>query len=604
VSGLGAFAAFGAAALCLAFSSKVNSESFTPKFAVALLFAAVGIVPLARLFRAPSAIRWAARGAVGFLLVALVSALVSPSPALGIFGLYTWGTGWLLWLAAVGAFAIGASLGPEDRCWLFAGLLVGALGNALVAVYQIVVQPQGGGLVLYDGLQADGLLGNPIHLEALLLGALALVLGRACRSPLRWGAAVMLLAVGLEFTFERFALGILVLLVLYALYSYGLRRGGVFAVLIGIGYGIAYLSGGSGLGQRVTSGSADTTFGIRPRVWLEGAHYLLHHPLLGVGPGQFRTAMDSTATLSFFQNVLAGRILTDGHDIFAEVAVTTGFLGLICFLVWLTGAARMVARCSFLGFGAAMIAVGLVEPMNVAILPLVFLGLGAATAVRMRTHDKPAADASQPESGQLTPNGAVTLNARRASPYAIVTTIVALAIALLLGGTMVVGDAYMFNGTHHALGQPYDIVSAKDASSLLPYWPDSALVVAQIEAFDSTSAGPGARAALAQSRNWTAVAVNRDRSNPYLWVLLAGGDIDLREYGRAKADYLRALSCDKWYAGAFEGLGRLAGIQHKWQTAIHWYRLALVTVVKDTQDIVLLRSELAFAERNARTGHS
>ena len=465
VSGLGAFAAFGAAALCLAFSSKVNSESFTPKFAVALLFAAVGIVPLARLFRAPSAICWAARGAVGFLLVALVSALVSPSPALGIFGLYTWGTGWLLWLAAVGAFAIGASLGPEDRCWLFAGLLVGALGNALVAVYQIVVQPQGGGLVLYDGLQADGLLGNPIHLEALLLGALALVLGRACRSPLRWGAAVMLLAVGLEFTFERFALGILVLLVLYALYSYGLRRGGVFAVLIGIGYGIAYLSGGSGLGQRVTSGSADTTFGIRPRVWLEGAHYLLHHPLLGVGPGQFRTAMDSTATLSFFQNVLAGRILTDGHDIFAEVAVTTGFLGLICFLVWLTGAARMVARCSFLGFGAAMIAVGLVEPMNVAILPLVFLGLGAATAVRMRTHDKPAADASQPESGQLTPNGAVTLNARRASPYAIVTTIVALAIALLLGGTMVVGDAYMFNGTHHALGQPYDIYRLEDFTS-------------------------------------------------------------------------------------------------------------------------------------------
>ncbi|MGP8151226.1 MAG: hypothetical protein ACLPXU_11145, partial [Acidimicrobiales bacterium] len=49
VTGLGAFAAVGAAVLCLAFSSKVSSETFTPKFAVLLLFAAVGIVPLARL---------------------------------------------------------------------------------------------------------------------------------------------------------------------------------------------------------------------------------------------------------------------------------------------------------------------------------------------------------------------------------------------------------------------------------------------------------------------------------------------------------------------------------------------------------------------------
>ena len=167
------FAALGAAVLCLAFSPKVNSETFTPKFAVVLLFAAVGIVPLARLARARSPLTWPARAVVAFLAVALVSALTSSSPVIGIFGLYLWGTGWLLWLGAAGAFAIGASLGPNDRRWLFAGLLVGALGNALVAVIQIVTDSQTGGLALFDGTQADGLLGNPIHLEALLLGALA-----------------------------------------------------------------------------------------------------------------------------------------------------------------------------------------------------------------------------------------------------------------------------------------------------------------------------------------------------------------------------------------------------------------------------------------------
>ena len=134
VSYLGVFAAIGAAALCLAFSPKVNSVTFTPKFAVLLLFAAVGIVPLARLVIADSPLRWPARAAAAFLAVALVSALVSPSPNIGFFGLYLWGTGWLFWLGAAGAFAIGASLGPKDRRWLFAGLLVGALGNALIAV--------------------------------------------------------------------------------------------------------------------------------------------------------------------------------------------------------------------------------------------------------------------------------------------------------------------------------------------------------------------------------------------------------------------------------------------------------------------------------------
>jgi len=81
--------------------------TFTPKFAVLLLFAAVGIVPLARLVTSRSQLRWPARAAVAFLVVALVSALVSPSPYLGFFGLYLWGTGWFFWLGAAGAFAIG-----------------------------------------------------------------------------------------------------------------------------------------------------------------------------------------------------------------------------------------------------------------------------------------------------------------------------------------------------------------------------------------------------------------------------------------------------------------------------------------------------------------
>ncbi len=507
-----------------------------------------------------------------------------------------------MWLGAAGAFAIGASLGPKDRGWLFAGLLVGALGNALVAISQFVGNFQAGGLALFDGTQADGLLGNPIHLEALLLGALALILGRACRSPLRWAAAVLLLAVGLEFTFERFALVILVLLFVYALYSYGARRGGTFALLIGVGYGIAFLRGGSGLGARVTSVSSATPFGVRPRVWLAGARYVLHHPLLGGGPGQFRTAMDSTATLSFFQNVLAGRILTDAHDIFVEVGVTTGLLGLACFLIWLFGAARTAARCTFLGFAAAMVAVELVEPINVAVLPLSFLGLGAATAVCLR-HGETAdqtSDRPRPESEQ--PIEALPAGERSTAPYARIITLVTVAMALFLGVTMVIGDAYMLSGTDHSLGQPFNLAAAKDANRLLPYWPDSALEVAQIEAFDSIKPGPAGAAALAESRHWTVVAVSRDSSNPRLWTLLAGVDVELKAYGLSRTEYYRALSCDKWYNPALAGIGQLAGMQHNWQEAIHWYRLALAAAVKDQVAAGALRALISGAERSARAG--
>jgi hypothetical protein len=598
VSALGAFASMGAAALCLAFSPQVGSDTFTPKLAIILLFGAVGIVPLARLVRANSPLRWPARAAVAFLAVALVSALVSPSPHIGFFGLYLWGTGWLFWLGAAGAFAIGASLGPDDRRWLLAGLLVGAIGNALIAIYQVAAQPYGA-LSLYEGTQADGVLGNPIHLEALLLGALALILGRTCRNPLRWGAVVLLLSAGIEFSFERFGLLILAMLIMYALRSYGIRRGGVFGLLVAAGYAMAYLSRGSGLGSRVVSGTSDTTFGTRLRIWWEGAHYMVHHPLLGVGPGQLRTAMDSTATLSFFQHVLAGKVLTDGHDIFVEVGVTTGLLGLGLFAAWMFGAASKSARCGFLGFAAAMLAVELVEPLNVAITPLAFLGLGVATAVRLEQSP------TSPWSGHrrlATPaeasNEALRPSPRR--PYGVVVTGVALCIALFLGVTMVIGDAFEFRGTNSAPGQPFNLAAATDANRLLPYWPDSALEVAQIEAFDSTTATPGASAALEESVHWTAVAESRDSRYPHIWVLLAGAETELKRYGLAHADYLRALSCDKWYTQALQGLGLLASAQHQWETAVHWYALGLETVLlRDPVATAELRGLLDGAEKRA-----
>ena len=531
--------------------------------------------------------------AVAFLAVALISAVISPSPNIGFFGLYLWGTGWLLWLGAVGAFAIGASLSIEDRRWLFGGLLIGALGNAVVAVWQVVKNPTTPGLGLYNGTQADALLGNPVHLEALMLGGLALVLGRTCRSPLRWAPAVLLLAVGLEFTAERLALPILAVLVCYAVFAYGFRRGGTFTAIVLAGYGIGYIGGGSGLGSRVTSGTGQTTFGFRIRVWVQGAHYVLHHPFFGGGPGQLRTALDSIATLAYAQHVEPTRALTDGHDIFVEVAVTTGLLGLVCFLTWLFGGARVARGGAFLGFAFAMFAVELVEPLNIAILPLAFLGLGAATAARAR----PERFESEPRrQGSVRPDGG-------RSRGAMLVTVVAVVAALALGVTMVAGDALLFNAMNFKPGQPFHVASAKEANTLLPYWPDSALAVASIEAFNALAHGPPNPVILADSRHWTLVALGRDEGNPEIWTMLGNADLELKSLAQARSNYLGALSRDRWFTQALQGLGSVAAETHDWKSAVHWYGLALETAVEDPPIATSLRSLVKAARKHA-SSHS
>jgi hypothetical protein len=167
---------------------------------------------------------------------------------------------------------------------------------------------------------------------------------------------------------------------------------------------------------------------------------------------------------------------------------------------------------------------------------------------------------------------------------------------------MVAGDAYMFHGTNSGPGRPFNLAAAKDANRLLPYWPDPALELAQIKAFDSLTSVSAAPVDLAAARQWTAVAVSRDSRNPTLWTLLAGADVEVKEHGLAHTDYYRALSCDKWYAQALQGLGQLAGMDHDWGQAVHFYRLALTVAVHDPNMSASLRALLSNAQAHARAG--
>ncbi|HXY44335.1 MAG TPA: O-antigen ligase family protein [Acidimicrobiales bacterium] len=605
----GLAAAAAAALLPTVFSPAVLSWTFTPKLAVLIVVGAIGAVPLVRLARSSQA-SWAARGAGAFLLIALVSALLSPSIGAGFFGLYEWGTGWFFWFGCAGAFALGACLRSDQLKLVLGGIVFAGLANGLIAIVQVAVHP-GGALELYEGKQADGMLGNPIHLEALLVGVLALIAGRACagaRARL-WWPLVLLVSAALELTLERAALPIVLVILVAALVVYGLRQAAPFVALTVAGYVAAYVSAGSGLGSRVAAGSSSTTFGTRLHIWDLALRSVVHHPLLGIGPGELISAIAPHMTASFAAHLGPGTLPTDSHDFLIEVLATTGLLGFVAFVTWI-GGATLRARGPFLACAFAMLAVELIEPLNVGVTPVALLALGAATvslagqpvglAALRRWRRAPAstqvanplehpAPENPPdelgEGASSEPSGR-----RRRSPSLVVSPLL-VAAAVFLAITMVVGDHYMLT-SYEDIVPHSKIATADDANRLLPYWGESAAEVAEAYDWESsyTNGGP---AEVEEALAWYGTASGRFGANP-LWPSEAGAlELQIGDRAAAERDDYHALTLDPYTYLALEGLGTIAKQEGEFAVSLAWYRKALVVAPAANDLENLIRSDEA-----------
>ncbi len=529
-----------------------------------LVIAAVGAVPFAMsLRRSREAVAsWAA---LGFLLIGLLSALTSVAPDIGIFGLYDWGTGWLMWVACAGAFGIGLRLKREDLVWLFGGLVVGALVNSCIAVYQMIGRP-GGALGLYAGVQADGLLSNPIHLEALLLGVIALVAFRSLRPVgevvlLGISAALMLMGVALEFTDERLAV-IVLPVILLALVWRGRLRGLALAGAVAAGYVIGYLGGGSGLGNRVTEGANSPGFTLRSDVWKAALHSVLHHPLIGAGPGEFQAGTGPFVGRAFALKLPGGGLFTDAHDFVIEVVVTTGVLGLACFLVWVGGSLAR-ARNTMVLVALAGLAVEVVEPLNIAITCIVFLSLGACGVAELAAPPVVAQPRAHRAAAEPTPDAH-----DRLQPVGFVSMGILLVVALVLGITMIVGDAAYAHSPPHG----YSITDAKRANSLWPYWPESAYALEDMDLY-LRAESPSLLARplyLLAARGVALQAASRAPFEPQGWTAVAATYAVEDQFAQADHYYLRALEYDPWNIPALQGLGLVAATAHDWTAAARW----------------------------------
>lgn len=626
----------------VAWAPLLGVGAWPPEAAAALLLGLPGIPLLVaratgRAPGRPPLERWAARALLAWLVVGLASALSSATPALSIVGLFGQGTGWLFMVVLAGAWALGTGLSPAGRRLLASGLIGGALANGAVALAQVTVGLGRFGLSRYSGGQPLGLQGNPVFLGGIEAGALVLVAGRFVEGRRRVWLPVAVVALTIGATGERMSmlLAVVTAVAVPVIARFRSARGPGLAWQKATAFGGAVLAGvalgsvlpvlrGASIVARQASATAEGTFGDRLHAWLEGARYLVHHPLLGAGPGQFGAATSALFPLWFVRSH-PGQVFTDGHDIVVEYAVTTGLLGLTC-LVAFTLTALHARRGLLLGFAAAVAVVALIEPLKPSMTPLAFLAVGATSwsaqpgwpRWRARRHGAGATIATSGDAGSVVGevskpardrSGSVEAPAAAASPdrragagvgvgldagrglgigaasgeragsrwsrrVVAAGTVVAVLVAVagaadLLAGTreMVLskGDAALSH-EHAALGE------ATLANHLLAPWPQAAAQLAVV-ALLGRQATRRAPTPLAVATTWAQVAAARDPGDAPAWAAAGSMQLQLGRLGPAAADAHVALHSYPWDAAALQLLGTIALDRNQPVAARRWFSL-------------------------------
>ena len=82
----------------------------------------------------------------------------------------------------------------------------------------------------------------------------------------------------------------------------------------------------------------------RLQIWGRGIGYMLQHPVLGVGPGNFQTAEGTLSPLADRQQFGVGVRWNAAHNTYIQVGAETGLIGLLLFLAMIGSAFRSKLR--------------------------------------------------------------------------------------------------------------------------------------------------------------------------------------------------------------------------------------------------------------------
>lgn len=504
--------------LSVAWSNRVFLWAGTLRSALLLVVLGPGLVALGVLVvrRDPAAV---AAGA--FLAIATASTLASREPLMSLFGDYFARTGLLFLVAGLGLWALGRVAAASAAPVLGAAILAGAVVNAAIAWLQMSTELGIRGLEPVDG-RASGLLGNPVFLSGLCAGAvwLALAWARRAPRPLVPLLLVAFLVGAVQLSGGRS--GLLAVLVGGAWFVVGYvraqrwaRAAGVIAALV-LGVLVALVPAGSAASAAARA-NRDGTGGMGPRiaVWDAGVRSLAEDPLLGVGPGRFSEAASPRRGLVSVRYEGRDVLLGDAHNVVVQVLTTTGVLGLLAFGTWL-GLSGRRARGPLAGFAALVGLTMLLEPLDLAVTPLVCLALGAATLP-----------------------GTLPQPSERIRSWVPALGAVLALVGLVAGLRLVAGDASYADAVVHS--SPADLRHAEQASPPWPQYPALRSAFRSVRADAAHDARLGRSAIAAQRR-----AIARDGTDPRWWYGLGVLEERWGTVARARADYHAALARNPW----------------------------------------------------------
>jgi O-antigen ligase len=476
--------------------------------------------------------------------VAGAATLLSPSPPLSLVGLYIEGTGFLFVAAVVGAWALGRGLRPPAARVLGSVVLAAGVANAVMCWLQMSSAFSNGMFDRVDG-RAPGLLGNPVHATAFLVGAFALAVerarepvGAARSSRIGYLAACALFASGVQLSGGRTGLLLLALVVVCGLFRTGRRTTLLVAAIAvaGVVLGSVAFPSDTGAAARLAGSDRGIATGRIDR-WRTALPAIADRPVLGIGPGLYRRATSPHDTVAAAQAFGADRLYQDAHNLVVQYAVTTGVLGLAALAVWLALAA-VGARGELAWFTVFAGLSLLVEPQFIGLTPVLALTLGAASP-------RPVPPATSVGRALVAAGLVVGL----------------VAAALLLRGDVA------FDGA----ARDRTVASAHRAERLLPMWPEPATFTARLASGRvRTSSGAAAASAADTAVRAARLAVRRDPSAPASYLLLAQLELDRGHRRAADRAFRAALRWNPESTAAFDGLAQLAASRHATDEVERW----------------------------------
>jgi len=479
-------------------------------------------------------VRWTARFGLAFCVWGLLSSILSPHPALALFGLYISGNGELMVLAIAGAWAVGCVAGAGARQTIEWALLTAVGINTIVALAQGV---SGAG-------RTTGAFNNPVYLAGLLSGGLWLIIRRFSGDWRVWGAAAAAVAAAIQMSGSRSSIVLMPVVAVAAGRVLPFRRAVLVATFLAGGLllgGLLFTVGG---GSSATSRVAGETSGFRSRLeaWSEAGHALARRPVLGEGPGRFQEATAPFRTLRFAKAEGPDSTFGDAHNLVVEYAVTTGLVGAALFLAF--GGCGVLAagwRSPLGGFAVFAILGQFLEPQAASLTPIAFLALGAAAA------------GEAPVKAMLPPGARGAL----------------VGAAALMGLLITVGS-YRATKVYASLSAASS--GMRTARALLPFWYVADNRTASIY-HGRADSDPAARA---EYLMWLTKAAQKEPDQFEFWFELGAAEARYGEYAAAETDFGRALKLNRWSVNTLDDLAEVEHLLNHPNQASVYARRSLV----------------------------